>query len=62
MSCEIKEVDQVTIQFAANGTVLEFSGRIDGEWTNRKELFLVGDEADLFARISDLQVCHRGTA
>jgi len=40
--------------------VLEFSGRIDGEWTNRKELFLVGDEADLFARIADLQVAHRG--
>ena len=60
MSCDIKEVDQVTIQFAANGTVLEFSGRIDGEWTNRKELFLVGDEADLFARIADLQVNHRG--
>ena len=60
MSCDIKEVDQVTIQFAANGTVLEFSGRIDGEWTNRKELFLVGDEADLFARVAELQVNHRG--
>jgi hypothetical protein len=57
---EIKEVDQVTIQFADNGTVLEFSGRIDGDWTNRKELFLVGDEAALFARIAELQVVHRG--
>jgi len=60
MGSEIKEVDQVTIQVANNGTVLEFSGRIDGEWTSRKELFLVGDEADLFARIADLQVIHRG--
>ena len=62
MSCDIKEVDQVTIQFADNGTVLEFSGRIDGDWTNRKELFLVGDEGDLFARIAELQVIHRGAA
>tara|TARA_B100002019_G_scaffold259609_1_gene245117 strand:+ start:506 stop:688 length:183 start_codon:yes stop_codon:yes gene_type:complete len=59
---EIKDVDSVTIQFADNGTVLEFSGRIDGDWTNRKELFLVGDEGDLFARIAELQVMHRGTA
>jgi hypothetical protein len=58
---EIKDVDSVTIQFADNGTVLEFSGRIDGDWTNRKELFLVGDEGDLFARIAELQVMHRGT-
>lgn len=58
---EIKDVDSVTIQFADNGTVLEFSGRIDGDWTNRKELFLVGDEGDLFARIAELQVIHRGT-
>jgi hypothetical protein len=57
---EIKEVDQVTIQFADNGTVLEFSGRIDGDWTNRKELFMVGDEANLFARVAELQVAHRG--
>jgi len=40
--------------------VLEFSGRIDGEWTTRKELFVVGDEADMFARIAHLQVIHRG--
>tara|TARA_B000000532_G_scaffold46424_1_gene35053 strand:- start:283 stop:465 length:183 start_codon:yes stop_codon:yes gene_type:complete len=59
---EIKDVDSVTIQFADNGTVLEFSGRIDGDWTNRKELFLVGDEGDLFARIAELQVIHRGAA
>ena len=59
---EIKDVESVTIQFADNGTVLEFSGRIDGDWTNRKELFLVGDEGDLFARIAELQVMHRGTA
>tara|TARA_R100001198_G_C5149151_1_gene159407 strand:+ start:338 stop:517 length:180 start_codon:yes stop_codon:yes gene_type:complete len=58
---DIKEVDSVTIQFADNGTVLEFSGRIDGNWTNRKELFMVGDEANLFARIAELQVVHRGT-
>jgi hypothetical protein len=58
---EIKDVDQVTIQFATNGTVLEFSGRIDGDYTTRKELFLVGDEANLFSRIADLQVAHRGT-
>jgi hypothetical protein len=58
---DIKEVDQVAIQFCANGTVLEFSGRIDGNYTTRKELYLVGDEADLFARIADLQVTHRGT-
>ena len=58
---EIKDVDSVTIQFADNGTVLEFSCRIDGDWTNRKELFLVGDEGDLFARIAELQVIHRGT-
>ena len=58
---EIKDVESVTIQFADNGTVLEFSGRIDGDWTNRKELFLVGDEGDLFARIAELQVVHRGT-
>lgn len=57
---DIKEVDQVTIQFADNGTVLEFSGRIDGDWTNRKELFMVGDEANLFARVAELQVAHRG--
>ena len=57
---EIKEVESVTIQFCANGCVLEFSGRIDGEWTTRKELFVVGDEADMFARIADLQVAHRG--
>ena len=59
---EIKHLDSVTIQFADNGTVLEFSGRIDGDWTNRKELFLVGDEGDLFARIAELQVIHRGAA
>ena len=59
---EIKDVDSVTIQFADNGTLLEFSGRIDGDWTNRKELFLVGDESDLFARIAELQGIHRGTA
>jgi len=57
---EIKEVESVTVQFCANGCVLEFSGRIDGEWTTRKELFVVGDEADMFARIADLQVAHRG--
>ena len=57
---EIKEVESVTIQFCANGCVLEFSGRIDGEWTTRKELFVVGDEADMFARIAHLQVIHRG--
>jgi|GEM_PF-4399843 hypothetical protein len=57
---EIKEVESVTVQFCANGCVLEFSARIDGEWTTRKELFIVGDEADMFARIAHLQVIHRG--
>lgn len=56
---EIKEVDQVTIQFCANGSMLDFSGRIDGNYTTRRELFIVGDEAELFARIADLQQAYR---
>jgi len=56
---DIKEVDQVIIQFCANGCMLDFSGRIDGNYTTRRELFMVGDEAELFARIADLQQVYR---
>lgn len=59
---EIKEVDSVTIQFCANGCMLDFSGRIDGNYTTRRELFIVGDEAELFARIADLQQVYRNGA
>jgi len=40
MSKIVKEVTSVTIEFAANGFVVDYSGRdAEGDWTSTKQIF-----------------------